>query len=298
MSNLNLKETNFFNDLLNHYNNIKFKEDEIALAKIDKNISYYLADDKNQFIIFNNPNIIEVDITSAFPTIVNALFGDCEFTREVFNKKTKKERNIFIAISLKETEYLRRFNNICKMIIYGILSENLKSYVLIELKKDGVLIQCDDENLFSLKQAVDNISYYSNSLTECVMENKFNFHVTKYQHYSRCNKTSFFLKDDILSVKGKYKYIPLKLRKALNDILLYKTIDLFEIKQIYSNVFWEITKTNFLKEYLFDYYICDDTNKIINDENKYVKFNNTVKVNPELYLKNFVYPILASTRLK
>lgn len=290
-------ETDFFQTLLNLYNKIPINEGDDELAKIDSYITYYLADKQNQFIIVNKPNIIDIDITSAFPTIIKCMFGkDDPFVIDMFSKQTKKEKNIFIAISLKNTEYLRRINMICKMIIYGIIKENSKEHLLLELKKDGILIQCDNLNFDKLNFAINGEEYYKNSLTEYVLSKGFNFHITDYQSYIRCNRTSFFMKDNKLKIKGKYKYLPNGLINDLKNYLLDEDINLKELKRIYSKTFFNVIKFNYLKDIIDEYYICSN-NKILDSDNKYVNYTYTLDVNPSLYLKNFVYPIIASKRI-
>ncbi len=289
-------ETTFFQDVLNLYQRIEFNRSEEELSKIDKNILFYLADKKEQFILVNNPNIIEIDIKSAFPTIVTSLFhSNNNFIIELNKKKTKKEKNIFIAITLKDTEYLRRLNIICKMIIYGFVKENTNDFLLLELKKDGIIIQLDNKSYDQLILAVNKEEYFKNSLTEYIFNHNFNFHLTSYKSYLRCNKTTFVVHDDKLEIKGQYKYLPDKLFLFLNDYINGLNVDLFEIKRIYSKLFFNIIKINFLKDYLNDYYICNNR-KIINSENKYVNYSNLISVDPLVYLRNFVYPLIASRR--
>ncbi len=289
-------ETDFFQNLLNLYNQINFSVDESEISKIDKHITYYLADIKNEFIVVNKPNIIDIDIKSAFPTIVNCMFGVCDFTKKLNKLTNKKEKNIFIATTLKETDYLRRINMISKMIIYGIIKENCSDYILLELKKDGILLQCDNINLEKLFLAINGKEYLRNSLTEFVIKSGFNFHTTSYQSYCRCNRTSFFIKDHKLKVKGKYKYLPPKLRSDLLEYIVGKKKNLTYLKEIYSNIFLNIIRIEFLKDIIEDYYLCENK-KVLDSNNNYVPYNYSTLINPKLYLRNFVFPIIASMRI-
>ena len=289
-------ETIFFDSLLNLYNQIKFDIDEADLSKIDTNITYYLADKKKQFILANNPNIVEVDIVSAFPTIVNCLFDkNSTFLQNLNSMSGKKQKNIFIATSLKETEYLRRLNIICKIIIYGFIKENTNDFLLLELKKDGILLQLDNENYDQLILAINGEEYYKNSLTEFIYKNNFKFHLTNYNSYLRCNSTSFFTLNNELIIKGKYKYLPDKLFEFLTDYLNGKKIDLYELKTIYSKLFYKTIQINYLKEYINNYYVCNNQ-KVLNFENKYVNYSIHTNIDPLIYMRNFVYPLIASKR--
>jgi len=286
-----MKETKFFELLLTLYNQIYF-DDYKELSTIDKNIVYYLADKKDQFVVVNNPNIVEVDIVSAFPTIVNCLFEQqSDFLIRLNNKTSKKDKNIFIATQLK-TEYLRRLNIICKIIIFGFITENTKEFLLLELKKDGIVIQVDNKNYDQLILAVNQEEYFKNSLTQFIFKNKFKFHLNDYNLYLRSNRTTFTVRDNKLFIKGKYKYLPNKLYCFLNDFMNGVNVDLFELKKIYSTTFYNIIQHNYLKEYLNNYYVCKNQ-KVLNSENKYVTYSIHTHIDPMIYLRNFVFPLMS-----
>jgi len=122
---MDLREYELFQDLLKLYSKLSVPEQYLEISKVDKAISWYLGDSSNQYVTLSksiNNNIIELDIRQAFTTICKCLFEpESDFIVELNKIQDKKSRNIFIATSLVNSEYLRLLNIICKVIIMGIL---------------------------------------------------------------------------------------------------------------------------------------------------------------------------------
>lgn len=287
---------NFFHDLLQLYSKIKFPDQYQEISKVDKAISWYLADTSNQFITLSkliNNNIIEIDIRQAFTTICKCLFEpDNEFIIEMNKIEDKKSRNIFIATSLVNSEYLRVLNIICKVIIMGILFE-AENIILLELKKDGATISCDDETLIKL-MGIHEAPL--GKFSEAVILNNFKFHFTQYEKYIRSNRTSYFWDGNNVVIKGTYKHIPKNLIEIQKKILLEEDYDQNDLLRIYSKSYFEILSINNLNELLKEYYICSNERYLSND-GKYVTKLNSSEIDPKNYLRTFLYPIILSTKI-
>jgi len=284
----------FFNELFNLYSKIDFPEDYKELSKVDKAISWYLADSSNQYITSsqtNNNYILEVDIKNAFTTICNVWFDQkSDFIKELNKLQDKKARNIFIATNLKETEYLKQLNTICKMIIMGILFE-IGEIQLLELKKDGAVITCNQDTYNRLNQLKNIDKKFINFISK-----DFIIKVDRHLKYIRCNKTSYFWNGSDIIIKGMYKYIPLKLLENQKKIFLNEKIDSENLLKIYSKKYFEIIEMNYLKDLLKDYYICSN-NKYLTFDGKYNSKLKDSIIDPKNYLKMFLYPIILSTKI-
>lgn len=285
----------FFNELLELYSQIDFPDEYKELSKIDKAISWYLADSTNQYITAtksNKLNILELDIKNAFTTICNVWFDpESDFIKELNKLQEKKSRNIFIATNLKNTEYLKQLNMICKMIIMGILCES-GTIQLLELKKDGAIIVCDSETTQKLQNLADNNSNF----IQFILNNQFQIKVNEYETYIRCNKTSHFWNGSELETKGTYKYAPQKLIEIQRKILCRENIDHERLLQIFSKTYFDIVIINNLNEVLKEYFLCNNK-KYLGSDGKYVdNLKNTI-IDPRRYLKTFIYPIILATKM-
>lgn len=296
-------ETQFYQNLIDMYfSYINPPKIHQNITKLGGPIQYYLADANNNLISStgNNTNfILDVDITSAFPTIVRNLFkNDSEFIKGLDEIQEKKSRNIYIATRLKG-EPLKQINQMCKMIICGIVldsdnQEELENITILELKKDGCLISCPIETVNRLQY----LQTHSNKFTQFVLSCGFTFHHDQYSRYVRSNRTSFLLNKrfDKLSIKGIYKYIPSKLKEIVIQTMLSNYKELNKCVDIYTQVFFKILQKNTLINYLNDYYICDN-NKVIGKDRKYTMFNFNSDVDPKQYLKIFINPIIITNNL-
>ena len=287
----------FFEELLLKYSKIEFPEQYLEIAKIDKSISWYLADSSDQYVTVmknTNINIVEIDIRQAFTTICRCLFNSTDkFIIEMNRINDKKSRNIFIATSLVNTEYLRLLNIISKMIIFGIAFEMNKDITILELKKDGILITCDDTTLNNILNITDMKTSHFLSL---LLSYNFEFHSTQYEKYIRSNRTSYFINTMEILTKGIYKHSPGYIKQLQKDILQNNFENFQEVLKIYSKSYFDILSSNNLNELLNEYYICDNK-RYLADDGKYIIRPKDGNVNPRNYIKTFVYPIVLSMKL-
>jgi hypothetical protein len=277
----------FYEDLLKLY--IENIESNSNLAKIGSPITFYLADKLNSTVSYtgNNKNkILEIDITSAFPTICNNLYKDnIEFLNKLNTITDKKQKNIFIATTL-DNKQLKILNQICKLIITGLVfdQENNNDIDILELKKDGCIIITDNDTYSRLL----NLNTYKTKFNNFLIENNFNFHINEYSKYIRSNRTTILLSDDLsnLSIKGVYKHTPIQVPEIMKNILLKNDQKIPDLNRIYSHKFFKIIQKNNLKTYLQNYYLCDK-NKVISNDGKYVRFQYDTQIDPNIYKKLF-----------
>lgn len=293
----------FYNKLINTYSRISFPKQYLKICQLDGPISWYFADDSNQFIfvegIDEKYNLMEIDISSAFPTICKNLLYNVypDFIKQMDSINDKKQKNIFIAMSLKETPYLKQLNNICKLVIIGFVFDvqNNSDILLLELKKDGCIILSSNDTYEEL--------FYNESrpFFKFLQKHNFNFHIDKYLKYLRSDKTTTILKEQNnqyeLIIKGIYKYLPSELLKINKSLLCDETPDLDYLNKIYSTSYYNIIKQNGLNDLFEKYYVCSN-NSVLNCFGKYenIKLNNDI--HPRLYLEKFVFPILLGQKIK
>lgn len=292
--------TQFYEDLILLYSQIQLLPRYKEIGKIDSHISWYLAD-SNDYIVTakqkKNTYILDVDIKSAFTTICNNLFSkDSEFVQEMNQIEDKKARNIFIATNLKG-EHLKILNRICKIIIFGITfdttnDQDKEDISILELKKDGILITCN-ENTFKRLQSLND---FGENYTKILINKGFQFHTTLYQKYVRSNRTSLFLADETIQIKGNYKYFPKQTKQIVQQVLLERHSNLMKLNKMYSEEVWNIVKQSSLRETLENYYVCEN-GKIVNRDGKYEKISINTKIDPRLYLKLFVYPSILVNKI-
>lgn len=287
----------FFQELLSKYSKINFPQDYEEVAKADKHISWYLADQTNQFITVTkatNINIIDIDIRQAFTSICRCLFNSTDdFIIQMEKIEDKKSRNIFIATSLVNTEYLHLLNIISKIIVCGAIFE-IGNITLLELKKDGATISCDDETLNKILNINEKTT--QDNFINFVLSHNFEFHMTQHEKYIRSNRTTYFLTDNEITVKGIYKHTPGYIKQLQKDILLQNFNNFREILKIYSKQYLNILLSNNLNELLNEYYICDNK-RYLADDGKYVLRSKENNVDPRNYLKTFIYPVVLSMKL-
>ena len=287
----------FFEELLQKYSKIKFPEQYSDVAKADKHVSWYLADTSSQYVTVakaTNINILDIDIRQAFTSICRRLFNSTDDFIVQMNKiEDKKSRNIFIATSLVNTEYLHLLNIISKIIVCGVIFET-GNITLLELKKDGATISCDDDTLNKLLNVNDKTS--QDTFVNFVLDNNFEFHMTQHERYIRSNRTTYFFTDNDITVKGIYKHAPEYIKKLQKDILQNNHINFNEVLKIYSKQYLDILLSNNLNELLNEYYICENK-RYLADDGKYIIRPKDSNVDPRNYLKTFIYPIVLSMKL-
>lgn len=289
----------FFEELLSRYSKINFPEQYKEIAKADKAISWYLADSTNQYITVakvTNINILEIDIRQAFTTICRSLFeASNEFIIQMNQIEDKKSRNIFIATSLVNTEYLRLLNIISKIIVFGVLFE-IGNVTLLELKKDGAIVTCNDETLVKILNMNDKSLSSNYEFLNYVLLSNFEFHMTQHDRYIRSNRTSYFVTGNELVVKGTYKHLPTYINKLQKLIVQNNFENYNEIIKIYSRHYLNILLLNNLNELLNEYYICDNKRYLAAD-GKYVIKAKDNDIEPKNYIKTFIYPIVLSMKM-
>lgn len=285
----------FFEDLLEQYSKIVFPEQYIETVPTDKHISWYLADTSDQYVTVAktvNINIVDIDIRQAFTSICRRLFNSTDDFIVQMNKiEDKKSRNIFIATSLVGTKYLHLLNIISKIIVCGVIFE-IGDIVLLELKKDGVTVSCDDNTLNKFLNLNDESSH--GDFISFILANDFKFHITQHERYIRSNRTSYFFTDNNIVVKGIYKHTPKYIKNLQTDILQNKYIDFNEVLKIYSKQYFDILSINNLTELLNEYYICENKRYLTSDGKYTIKLSD---INPRNYVKTFIYPIVLSMKL-
>jgi len=278
--------------LTNLYTNItKIPNQYKQISVIGKPIRWLLADQNNQYVNAKKKRIIDIDITSCFPSLCMYLFKDVDddFINSMNSISDKKEKNKFISIN--KTEYLKIFNIMSKMIIFGFVFDrrDSDSVSLLEFEKDGCLIFSDSLDYFQ------HIEYYlpDTPFLEFIFEH-FKFHIKELEYYIRCNNTSLMWGNNELKIKGRYKHVPKKIKELYIDTF-NGSFNFNIFNEIYSNRVYDIIKLNNLKEILNDYYICSN-GKVLNLQGQYDnwKINN---VDPMIYLNSFVNPIVLFTRI-
>ena len=289
----------FFEELLSKYSKINFPEQYKEIAKADKAISWYLADSTNQFITvakITNINIIEIDIRQAFTNICRNIFETSnEFIIQMNQIEDKKTRNIFIATSLVNTEYLRLLNIISKIIVFGVLFE-IGDITLLELKKDGAIVTCNDETLGRLININDKSLSSNYEFLNYVLLNNFEFHMSQHDRYIRSNRTSYFWDGSNLIIKGTYKHSPIYIKKLQKLIIQNNFENYNEVIKIYSRHYLNILLLNNLNELLNEYYICDNK-RYLSADGKYVVKAKDNDIDPRNYIKTFLYPIVLSMKI-
>lgn len=293
--------TSFYEDLILLYSKIQLPPRYEEIGKIDSHIAWYLADSNDYLVTAKqkkNTYVLDIDIKSAFTTICNNLFPkDSEFVQEMNKIEDKKARNIFIATNLKG-EHLKILNRICKIIIFGITfdtsnEQDKEDISVLELKKDGILISCN-ENTF---RRLQNLNDLGENYTNILIDKEFQFHTSVYQKYVRSNRTSLFFADKKIQTKGTYKHFPKQTKQIVCQILLEEnSVNLKKLKEVYSNIVWNVIKQNGLRETVDNYYICEN-GKILNFSGKYEKLSINTRIDPHLYLKVFVYPAILVNKI-
>ena len=286
----------FYQQLIKLYGQLSINKKYERIAPINKNINWYKADENKSLIGYRSNSdeqiILEIDIREAYPTLCHCCFPEeKEFLKKIDNIDEKLKKNIFLTNILKQREdVLKSFARMCKIIIFGIIISELTNtddFELLEIKKDSCLLICNSyqkEKLMNLENSNDEFSKF-------IINNNFKFHITLYKFYMRHSKTSFFLtKDNLWKLKGNYKLIPEELQNIILRIVEGENVNLEDIKKIYTLTYFKIIKIFNLNKLLNKFYVCDQ--KILGITGKYEKVTYKVKVDPSLYLKLFITPVL------
>lgn len=257
---------------------------ECSINNVGEIFSYYYAD--NSKTAMSSLDVIELDISSAFPTICKIIFGkDHEFVNQIYQMSNKLERNIFIATTLKEqstdnNNYLQLLNIYSKIICLGKIYNEYENVNILEYKKDGAIFTANRKN------KLDN-----NEFSNFLDLNEIDFHINEIDVYLRFNNTSIYKYSNDVIVKGKYKSPPQYIQENLLNIFKnpFKTN---EFENIYSDRMFKILKISKLFDLVKYYYMF---------ENKYITLENTFSNNisdcyPKQILRNFLFPVLLLLR--
>jgi hypothetical protein len=235
------------------------------LLNIGEQFAYYYADDNQIGLIVHN--VIEIDIKSAFPTICNIWFDkNSEFLIKLNAIEDKLEKNIYMTnylVSLgkrNDRNYLIDLNNYTKLTIFSKIFNEYDDVNIFEYKKDSLL--------FHGNKAANK----SSEINKLLIDANFKFHENLYKVYIRFNRTSIYLKDSEVIIKGKYKDAPEFVKDIITKYLVNGDIDEENILRIYSNFTYELLKNT--RE--FDYYY---------------KFGNK-SIEPSILLNDFLIPLI------
>lgn len=264
-----------------------------SIATIGPPFSYYYSDSSNTDIIIEN--CYNVDIKSAFPTICKLLFGiNNSFVKKIFEKTDKKERNIYIATTLKDYDrqyhynFLNDITLLSKILIFCYTYTYYTNISILEYVKDGMYIAANQNNIFNEDQLefIDILKSYN-----------IQYHDDFIQLYIRFNKTSFYYKNNELIVKGKYKGLPQGIMDILKKFIeghIYNTKLLKIIQDYYSDLMFDIVYNGNVSDYL--HYLYEFENKkYLNDQNELT--SNISEINSKSYLFSIIYPILNLFRI-
>jgi len=239
-------------------------------------------------------NVLSVDLKSAYPNICKIYFGkNSEFTKEVFSKPNKFERNKFISITLKEksqrdgNDYLADFVIIAKLIILGYIYTKFENITIIEYVRDGAIIKYEYIN--------SNFNNEQLKFLKFIQEYDLIFHEDEINSYLRINRTTYTKTNNDLIIKGHYKNSPPFILETINNFLNGKIYDhqfLKSIKTIYSSIFSKIIMLSGMVDeinhfYSFNGTYLDSSGKLSDKETFDVK----------AYLVYIIYPILSLLRL-
>ena len=243
-------------------------------------------------------DLVELDITAAFPTICKFYFGkDHPFVKNIFKIIEKKKRNIYIATTLTEQtkidnkNYLQELNLWCKILILGYVYSWYDEIAIIEYKKDGLLFKGNQKiKTLSVGEVFNNFIERQNVV----------FHKTLVSDYMRINKTSFFNISGNLKIKGLYKTLPTYIIEYVLPLLfingkIYDHESLYEIKEKYSYIYSQILIRSGLVELIEKYYKFSN-GMFLNYNGKMTSDIN--QLHCQSYLTYIIYPILSLLRLK
>lgn len=281
---------NVYNKIVDLF--IKLTKGE-SIAMIGPPFYYYHADEINTDIIIQD--VHNSDIKSAYPTCCKILFGkDNDFVKQIFSKTDKKDRNIFIATSLKDYErqtgvnYINEITLMSKLLIFCYVFTFYNNISILEYAKDGMHIAGNKNEEFNKDQL---------EFIEIMKEYEIQYHDDPIDLYLRFNKTSIYKTEKEIIIKGKYKDLP----KCIFDIIqkffeghFYNYQLLSIIQENYSEIMFNIVYNSNIKDYV-DYLYTFENNKYLNSQGDLVP--NISEINPKAYLFNIIYPILNLFRI-
>lgn len=279
------------NDLVSYYSKLV---QDCPIKTLGEQFAYYYADQSDNSILARN--IIEIDIESAFPIILQLMFGrDHQFVKNFKQINNKEKRLIYISTTLtaqKEIDgrmYLSELNNWSKIIVLGFIYNNYSDVSILQYEKDGASFS---GNIRSepVEQQFNNI----------LTNNGINFHIDNIGIYIRFNRTSFAVKNDEIKIKGRMKDPPGYIKNTILPLLLLKN-DIYNfkilnnLKKIYSDLHFQIVLQSHISDKVKEYYTFGK-NSYLNSDAKIQ--NSLVNCDPKQILLGLIYPILALLRLE
>lgn len=245
-------------------------------SKIIDKTFWYLADNGAIGVLATrDQTVAEIDIVSAYSTIVHLVAPESSLAKELVEIEDKRKRNILIALRCREL--LPMFSRICVMTILLYISKLRSPPLLLELKRDGVLLFCDRVALASLPDSFIG----------------FSFRIKPLSFYFRAYKTTTVFDGNLVVRKGMYKHIPKGIEERVQYLLRYREPpDLSILDEVYSRDFFEACCLKNQLDELKYWYDCEG--KILLKNGKYAPFAEFLRseVNPRLYLRLFISPIL------
>lgn len=269
------------------------------LSSLTQNLTYYQADKLKVNIL--SSNLIEIDIASAFPTIIKILYGsDHEFVKNVFSIEDKLQRNILIATTLSNintiSELPYRISDLniwSKMIIFGYVYSKYIDINILEYKKDSLLFS--GELLINQQQE-------HKFFLDWLINNDITFHEKIIRTYARINKSSYYYTKN-LSVKGMFKSMPVDLYKNIFDLFNGKFYDNLTLNRIKYNYSYKnlliLVKSNLVKDYQQIFMFGDNQYLTLSGKLETAKTASAIlsKCSPAAYLRFIIFPILSLLRL-
>ena len=73
--------------------------------------------------------------------------------------------------------------------------------------------------------------------------------------------------------------------------------ELQKLKTVYSPRYFQFVIGNNLDEILLDYYICEN-GKFLDASGQYINYRRNMNIDPGMYLRTFIYPVIASVKMK
>jgi hypothetical protein len=292
---------NFLSEVITRYGKISIPEQYKSIAKIDSNILWFLADDgelndsvvnkkileTGNSIVHCFHNVLEIDISSAFPSICKVYIKDDEFNNTIASISDKTSKLIYISNKL-DGQQLRNLGYLSKTIIFGKIFESIKYDISIfEIKKDSCVISTNE----------DILSYYGD-FGKFIDDCGISFHVKNYTHYLRYKKTSYFLdEENTLTIKGTYKYVPERLKEEIKKFFKNDFTSIKKLEKEYSDIWLKILKTNSIKK-LIDY-LFNCGGKCLNSNGSYIDYTpkNILSIDPQIYLKTYVFPFIIAQKI-
>lgn len=234
----------------------------------------YLRFDKVQFIRarYYDTNLITTDlhyfdIESAGPSLVKLMYP--HVYKHLENVQDKIERSKIISTTLTSDQY-RQLNIAMKMLVLLYAISQYEITEVYELKKDSILFK--GEPRVPLAEII-------------AVCNSFRFHRATYKFYAYINNTSYYYSSDGVTVKGKYKYVPVYARNVLRNWFSNPTIvlDKETIRKQLEPYMYDVMK------HLLQHEWYVENGLVLGDDLLYTR--NLSAVYPRAYLYVHFYPL-------